>query len=112
MDEVLGNSRIVYDDKSIMYIDGIGKYKGPAGIGEYRIVPQFIMENGLEELSRYVASPSSFSVDMDIVSQESWPQLDSVQTTKWTQRWRYYPCSVIRKREELQFPTDTAIAFS
>eukprot|EP00984_Skeletonema_dohrnii_P007781 scaffold2870_cov151-Skeletonema_dohrnii-CCMP3373.AAC.3 len=112
IEQVLANSEIVYDDKSIMKILGIGTYKGPTGIGEYRIIPQFVAENEREELTKFVASPNRFSTNFDLVNREKWNHLNHTLTTKWNFEYSYYPCSLLRKREDLEFPPETAKAFS
>ena len=113
IEQVLVNAKILYDDKSIMNIQGIGTYKGPTGIGEYRVVPQFLVDNEFLEVTKFVASPSSFFTDVELVGQEKWYHLDNMTLmTKWNLRFSYHPCSVVRKREDLKFPPETAQAFS
>ena len=113
IEQVIANANILYDDKSMMNIQGIGSYKGPTGIGEYRVVPQFLGDNEASEVTKFVASPSSFSTDVEIVRQEKWYHLDNITlATKWNLRFSYYPCSAVHKREDLEFPPETAQAFS
>ena len=38
-EEVLSNSYLMFDDESLMTIQGVGVYRGPVAIGSYRAVP-------------------------------------------------------------------------
>jgi hypothetical protein len=70
VEKVLANSMIVFDKHSSMAIVGIGLYNGPVGIGEYRTVPQFLMTSGFTEVTKYVASPNTFSALFESKAQE------------------------------------------
>ena len=112
IEQVLVNSEIVFDDESVMHVKGIGTYKGPTGIGEYRIIPQFLVDIERTEITKYVSKPSRFSTDFGLIMNEKWYHLDQTQTVNWNFRWSYYPCSVVRMREDLEFPPEFAQAFS
>eukprot|EP00984_Skeletonema_dohrnii_P009580 scaffold3660_cov129-Skeletonema_dohrnii-CCMP3373.AAC.14 len=112
IEQVLANAEIVYDDKSIMNVQGIGTYKGPTGIGEYRTVLQFVEEFGSTAVTKYVAAPSRFFTGIEVLAQEKWYHLNHTLTTKWNFESSFYPCSIVRKREDLKIPQETVKAFS
>ena len=112
IEQVLANAEILYDDKSVEIIQGIGTYYGPIGIGEYKLVPRFVQDGEFAEVAKFVASPTSFFTEIEYVVQENWHHLNQTQTANWIMRYNYYPCSAIRKREDLAFPPQSARAFS
>ena len=112
IEQMLASAETFYDDKSIMNIKGIGTYKGPTGIGEYKVIPRFVVDVEIPEVTKYVASPSIFSTVVEFFLHEKWYHLDETLTTKWNFEYSYYPCSVIRRREYLEFPPEAAKAFS
>jgi len=112
IEQMLASAEIFYDEKSIYNIKGIGTYKGPTGIGEYKVVPRFVVDVEVPEVTKYVASPSRFSTGVEFFLHEKWYHLNETLTTTWNFEYSYYPCSVIRRREYLEFPPESAKAFS
>ena len=112
VEQVLANAKILYDDKSVEFIHGVGTYYGPIGIGEYKLVPRFVQGSEFAEVAKFVASPTSSFTEIEYVLREKWYNLNQTQTANWFIRYNYYPCSAIRKREDLAFPPQSAQAFS
>mmetsp|Transcript_27436 Transcript_27436/g.75020 ORF Transcript_27436/g.75020 Transcript_27436/m.75020 type:complete len:1429 (-) Transcript_27436:268-4554(-) len=115
--KVLDHSYKIYDERSVMNILGIGSYVGPAAIGEYRVVPQYLSSSGVLEVTDMVAVPQLSMVKSTFLEIEQWnylaadPERRSINST-WSIDFTYYPCSIIRQKEELEFPPSTAKAFS
>mmetsp|Transcript_4856 Transcript_4856/g.10294 ORF Transcript_4856/g.10294 Transcript_4856/m.10294 type:complete len:864 (-) Transcript_4856:124-2715(-) len=116
VEEQLTNAYIVYDEHSEMYIDGIGLYKGPSSIGEYRIVPTFVGKSGQLQTKAVQALPAQFTIGVDYETREQWDHLQGTKeatvNVTWRADWRFYPCSVMRQAESTSFPPFTGKAFT
>eukprot|EP00966_Prymnesium_polylepis_P025000 576342-Prymnesium_polylepis.2 len=99
-----------------MSIDGIGLYSGPAGIGEYKVVPMYVMRIGNTRITSASTVPSRSLLSIDVVMRAEWPHLQGTDQASVDEQWhleyKQYPCSVIRSSELTSFPPFFARAFS
>jgi len=114
-EQILRNAKILFDDNSYMYIEGVGLYTSPTGIGSYRAVPHSnvsgIIETGAEKWVLQV-SPVSKRMQAKLNFREKWKHLgSSVRDVVWDVAYEFYPCSMIQKGETLSFPSFTGQAF-
>ena len=103
--------RQVYDRHSEMYIHGIGLYKGPEAIGEYRVVPQALLNFSTLRTDSTLALPARSHVLSAFTQREEWFHLGGSRDVEWSIDYEYYPCSVMRRAESLAFPQTSADAF-
>ena len=111
IDDVLRHASIVYDRHSEMYIHGIGLYKGPEAIGEYRVVPQALLNFSTLRTDSTLALPARSHVLSAFTQREEWFHLGGSRDVEWSIDYEYYPCSVMRRAERLAFPQTSADAF-
>ena len=125
VEEIMAHGEIVYDAESTMYIAGIGLYKGPAGISEYRVIPhedvggEWFHDVG-ETVDYYkpilAATPATSSIYVESYRGEAWRAYAgtnrAIVNTTWKVSYDFYPCSTVKRAESLSFPDFTAAGFS
>ena len=112
--EQLRNAYVQYEASSEMYIKGIGLYKGPVGIGEYRVVPMFVFTTGNTRVLSVSSLPAQSVISMDFVMREEWPHLrhtpNAVASVVWHIEYKNYPCSSALRAFQLGAFADAAVA--
>ena len=116
--DLLENSYATYDAHSQMYIYGVGKYKGPDAIGNYKAIPHQkvgrFSKIGLRSFLDVSFKHRISSFNTKFVRLERWSTEDyanrSVIYTDYLTK--FYPCSAIIQSEEVALPDFTLKQFS
>ena len=101
------------------------RYKGPAGIAEYRAIPhEDVGGRWFHDVDRTLnlnnpvlaARPARSQIYVETKRREEWrvyagTDRHSVNAT-WKVQYDFYPCSMMKRAESLAFPDSTARAFS
>lgn len=93
---VIDNSCVLFDEESVMHIEGVGIFKGPIGIGSYLAVPHSQV-SGLRNSSVMLQSfrvIGKNSVIGKLTQREVWTHIPNrTFDVEWRVELVYYPCS-------------------
>jgi hypothetical protein len=112
---IIDSGYVLFDDHSVMHINGVGTFVGASGIGSYLAIPHQVVSGIVKtsDRSRKMSIIDRNRVVMTINRLQEWTHLPN-QTHSTTVRLEltYYPCSVKIKTITMELTEFTLIAFS
>lgn len=112
---IIDNAHVLFDDESIMHIEGVGTYKGATAIGNYLAIPHQIVSGmvvtSFESSQMKVVDKNRVVIETEWL--QDWSHLgNGTHSTPLRFEKTYYPCSTKIKTIIMELTDFTLQAFS
>ena len=112
---IIDNAKILFDDHSVMHIQGVGTFPGAAGIGSYLAIPHAVVSGIVKtsDFSRKMTVIDHNRIIMEIERLQEWTHIpNQTIATQVRLELTFYPCSVRIKTITMELTPFTLVAFS
>jgi hypothetical protein len=112
---IIDSGFVLFDEHSVMHIQGVGTFVGASGIGSYLAIPHQVVSGIVKtsDYSRHMKIIDRNRVVMTINRLQEWKHLpNETHSTTVRLELTYYPCSVKIKTITMELTEFTLIAFS
>lgn len=112
---IVDNAQILFDNDSVMHIEGVGTFFGATGIGSYLAIPHQVVSGIVKtsDQSRKMTVIDHNRVVMEIKRIQQWTHLGEEEyETQVRLELTYYPCSIKIKAITMELTPFTLVSFT